>query len=151
MVSEMYRKNIVDNNQLTEHKSDIFAADRAKFNTNLYNKKIKSLRKQDVSLEDFNLIQEKLIKSLSEIEEESLNGKNYIFLKLFNDYKYLDSFGYGLILVIFSMLRFFSFKMIDLNFLFLSKKDKILLKAFKKLGYEVNLISIELNSVAIGW
>lgn len=106
-MSEMYRKNIVDNNQLTEHKSDIFAADRAKFNTNLYNKKIKSLRKQDVSLEDFNLIQEKLIKSLSEIEEESLNGKNYIFLKLFNDYKYLDSFGYGLILVIFFYVKIF--------------------------------------------
>lgn len=110
MVKKMYRENIVDNNQLAEHKSDIFAADRAKFNTNLYNKKIKSLRKQDVSLEDFNLIQEKLIKSLSEIEKESLNGKNYIFLKLFNDYKYLDSFGYGLILVIFSMLRFFHLK-----------------------------------------
>lgn len=41
--------------------------------------------------------------------------------------------------------------MIDLNFIFLSKKDKILLKAFKKLGYEINLISIELNSVTIGW
>lgn len=114
-------------------------------------KKIKSLRKQDVSLEDFNLIQEKLIESLSEIEERSLNGKNCIFLKLFNDYKYLDSFGYGLILVIFSMLRFFSFKMIDLNSIFLSKKDKILLKAFKKLGYEINLISIEENSATIGW
>lgn len=107
MVSEMYRENIIDNNQLTEYKSDIFAADRAKFNTNLYNKKIKSLRKQDVSLEDFNLIQEKLIESLSKIEKESLNGQNYIFLKLFDDYKHLDSIGYEIILTISFFLRIF--------------------------------------------
>lgn len=149
-MNKMYRENIVDD-KLVKTNQDTLDAKQAKLNVSLYKKNIKSLKNQEVSLEDFNLIQEKLIESLSKINEKSLNGNNEAFIDLFENYKHLNSIGYGILLFIFLFLNLISFGIINLNYLFLSNKDKIFVKSFKKLGYKTNLILITSNSVIVEW